>query len=774
MTSMGRFRAVLYGGAALLLSVLFVQWLRPGVSAAMPENDLWWMVPWLNHDLSGRSFWQGFGYLLSPAPLQLGQPALKLYLAGVIHGLGRTVSQVIWFSIGLHFLNAALLYGFSRLLGVGRRAGLLSGLVYLTLLVHFHAYWWPTASQHLMAVTTILALLTLFLRAEKQFSERNNGGWFYPAVLAMTLMASLQRSTVLAPVFVLAHVIVCSNGPEERIRRFDRWLPLWFLYLVYPAVALTVVGDPEITIALSQGSLPAGMRAVLLLGAGALFLSALRAVVRAWPRIGAGSRRGFIGLAGTAVLFFWAGLVLQDSRQVFLPYNAVVPFLAVFTSFLDPLQAVLRMDPSEPFHYVSAQISVFSLFLGGLWVGLFLADRRPERKPLLLLLVCYGICALYVLPSYSYSSFPLRVPSRYFIYFTPVFSILFCSVAVRLADGLLQRTRVNPLAMEVFLVLLFVGLCVSNLLAIRVEIFRGRLANTYLVYEEIRTAQLIREDLHQRGPAALPGEILFVNGVSPMPFREITPFVAVDPEQHDSFRMIAAEVLKDADIRVNVPAGTEGRVYTIDGERILDRQGAPIDLFTRLLDQAVQRMREGRKAEAFDLFYQAAQTRPFLLRYLLQSYRLEDLRWITRDLDLRGWIHRVDGLCKDWSDQPIPKRESVFALVHQEISDYLVCLFCLSYLEHHAGNEESSQRWLSQIHYLERDPAALVYRLMQVPWIAADPDLKNYAQRLNGSSYFSDPLPWRKDDYGFGRFLVRLLWSWDIRSGWDKRLGFSI
>jgi hypothetical protein len=44
----------------------------------------------------------------------------------------------------------------------------------------------------------------------------------------------------------------------------------------------------------------------------------------------------------------------------------------------------------------------------------------------------------------------------------------------------------------------------------------------------------------------------------------------------------------------------------------------------------------------------------------------------------------------------------------------------------------------------------------------------DFLETLKDPAAFGDPLPWQKDDYGFGRFIVRLISGLDIRSHYDR------
>ena len=182
------------------------------------------------------------------------------------------------------------------------------------------------------------------------------------------------------------------------------------------------------------------------------------------------------------------------------------------------------------------------------------------------------------------------------------------------------------------------------------------------------------------------------------------------------------------------------------------------DPFTPLLQQGIAALREGRETEALDLLRRAARTRPFLLRYLLGSCRLSDLRWITDPRDLRGWIREI-GAGRD---------RGTLEGIQQEVSDYALCLFSLAHLERLAGHPEVSCAWVSQIRLLERNPQRAAWWIGRLPVVRRDRAMQESLARLEDPQCFRDPVPWRLEDYGFGRFLLRLWLGWDISMGPEK------
>lgn len=759
---------MIYGSAAALLGALFVGVLRGPVRAALPENDLWWMMPTLSHYTEGQSLGQLLPFLLSPAPLILGQPVLKIYLWLGLVLFGGSTTPLLLISLAVHLANAVLLYAFSRQLALGRRVSLCAALVYLTFFAHFHAYLWPTAFQHLFAVGTILGMVSLYLHADRLDTRHRHARWWFMAMLGVTLFASLQRSTLIAPALILAHILLCSKDTNDRAARYDRWLPLFALYAIYPVTALTFIGDPIISTALSRVPLGPGLTAGALFLIVAVGLWTVRMLVRGYSRY---QHRWLLTRAVplAAALAVFAVLCLRDHRQVLLPYNALLPFVSLLTSFMDPLHKALAIDPIEPYYQFPAQAGVASLLLAAALLVLF-AVQAASRYPQRLLLIVWYVMSLLRLNVYSYL---ILAPSRYFIYLSPVAAILICWALAALVDALSARMRFKLAAGHLLMAGLVVLLCAPNVLAIRLALFRGRLANTYEIYDDVRAIHLIRDDVRSKGATRLQPGAIVVQQVLPLPLQELVASSPIRPDAYDAFRAVMAETFNDPAMRgvqVNVaPAGARA-VYVISTARVRTAAGEDMDPFTRLLDRALARLNDHRDAEALELFQRAIATRPFLLRYVLAPCDLDDVRWVTGGPDLRRWVDALGALRAGWISRPVPKYERIAAMMRQELSEYLFCLVCAAYLEHRAGHVERSRYWLAQTRFIDNDPERWLAWISTMPAVSTDGALLTFVRNVEQSDAIGDPKPWRADDYGFERFLLRLFLQWDIR-GRQRMLG---
>lgn len=755
--------------------LLFLWIVGPVIFSAVPETDLWWMIPTVSHETEGKSLGQSLRFLLGPFPLGFGQPILKLYLLLATSSHGLCIRHLILLSVLFHFGNALLLTRVSRQFGLSRDIAFFSGFMYLTIFPHFHAVLWPTAFQHVLAVFTILLVLHLYLRTEEKFQSgaSESGGRIFWAAIMAGLLASLQRSAaILVSVLLLAHILICSRTPLERQAKYDRWLPLFVVFSFYPSLSLAFVGDVIVHQAIAQWSLSPWARFFFLFGAVLASLSLIRFLVYR-PMTRPVRRFGiFLLFLGAAALF--GSLCLHDKRHLLLPYNVLVPFATTLASYLDPLPTALLIDSTEAFHFIPPQVSFYVLCVSLFLMGMFGAVFVTRHRSLLLLGIWYSIGLVHLL--HQYSSFPVFTPSRYFIYITPVFSIVFCAVLVSLGARLLRGTRLVPIFQQRFLFAFLVGLGISNLLAVRLEMHRGRLSNTFLMYEDIRAASLIRGDLvdkANRSGSAVMGP-LSVSNVVPMPFKELLDgvFSDVDPARYQNFRLTVNEIFGHRlrpEIRINEPPNNlwSHHGYILNSDRIVDSKGRSIDPFTEFFDEGIAQMKRNRTGEALRLFERAIETKPFLLRYLLTTGRLEDIRWMSNGLDMREWIRRIGEKYFLWGEAPIPKFEHTLSTMHQELSDYILCFVFVSYLKHQQGDFDGSRYALGRIWFLERNPQALVSWITSVPIVREDPGLSAFVQGLKDPWSFCDPIPWRKDDYGFGRFMVRLLFRWDIPSRWS-------
>lgn len=602
----------------------------------------------MKQHLADRSPGEALRFLFSPGPILIGQPLLKFYLAPYVLW-DWPLQRLIAVSLGFHLANALLINGVGQRLGLSPQVSRSAGWVYLCLFAHFHSFFWPTAAQHVMSLTAILGVLWLYLRTEERLSARE-GDWHrgYAATLAVGAVASLGRSTLLAPLLVLSHGLLVSRDPQERFARFIRWMPLYLLFMIYPAWSLSFVGDVILNDAIVRLPAPPLVRMAFLVGFGMVVLVLFRFFLKRNP--GRSVRRWL----GIGIGLLWVMLLLRDHRQLVLPYNGWVPWAGLWGLFLNPFQGALAVSSTEPYYYLSLLISPFFLGLSAMGALLFFKGFAAEKKGLWLLAIWYVVALIHLLNHYG--SFPVRIPSRYMIYLSPIFAWVFCAVGSHGIDHFGRALNWHERLRRAVWILTLTVLCLTNLLAIRLGVFRGKLVNSYGVYEQLRV-----ED-----------------------------------------------------------SGT-GR-----GEW------------------------------------------PFLLRMLLGAGRLSDVRWMTDGRGLREWLDTVQGHYRSWTVAPHRSWERIRAGMDRELLDYAVGQVLLAAEEVRSGRGVWARRRISELYFLEPDPGRLISWLETDKRVREDPRLSDVPVWLQDPEVFSDPLPWRQDDYGFGRFMMRLILGWDVKSRNDR------
>lgn len=761
---------------ALLFFFLWV--MLPAVWQALPETDAWWMLPGFFSHLEGKSPLGVLVYLVHPGPPLFDIPSVKIHLWFCCSLLHLPLRAMILGSVLLHLCNAGLIHRVGRQMGLDPRASLCAAFVYFAFFASFHAYFWPPAAQHLLAVLTVLLIWSDYLSVEQGTPTRGpGGGGMGLRAFFWGVLGSLQRSCLIAPAMILTHLLFCSRDARQRLERYRRWLPLLIVYPVYPIVALSTVGDLVSITAIAKNPLPAGVKIMGLL---ALALSGLW--VMAWALDRAVRRPSSTptgrrwppwvvwGMGATGLL----ALALRDSRQVLFFYNAAAPWLTAVSSFLNPIQHSLLPDSTDGYYILPPQITPFALLFSVLSLGIFFRRLASRRSPLTGLVAWYAVCLIFILfAKHIKTSFPPYIPSRYFIYLSPLVAWVSCASALWVYDRTLRRILPKAAA-EILLAGGLAFLCAANLVAARLEIFRCRLVNTYLLYDDWKTVSLIRQDLEGRiGGKPMSPPSVSVEKVSPMLFSpRASKLLPVSAIPLFNFRWLEREAFKNrsgSPWLINSPAAPEARYrYRLEGGRVVDAQGRPIDRFSQWADRAFVELQKGNRQEAMDLLLRAVRERPFFLRTLLSSCRLSDLRWITQGRGLRDWLREIDTRYARWSIGPHEKREAIRAMVERETTDYLICLVAIASLHQEQNRLPESRAWLSQTRYLEDDPADLAVWIGSSPWVKGNPSVQLFLQKLQDPFYLEHPLPWRMDDYGFGRFLLRLLTGKDIQSGWEQ------
>lgn len=761
--------AVLRG--LLAVSCVYAFWL-PWKTTFL-ENDSWWMLPVLKASTQGKSFAELLAYLLGPWPMSFGQPVLKVYLYLVTGIFTATAKPLIAVILLLHGVNAVLLYGVYRFLDLSRRIAFIAAALHAVAFAHFHALFFLSHFRHVFAMFSMLLLLLGYLGTERRMpAEKPLKLGTYWATLGLALLVSIQREAMIVVPVILAHLLLVPATRPERVARYRRWIPLFAVWMLYPAFMVAFVGDIILNESVARIACPPALKWAALLALGAAALAGIDFLIR---RIGtgSGSRKRWALIGGICGLALWVLLVSHDKRQLLLPYNALIPFGTAVTILLDPLTALFRMDSTHTLHYFPAWLPVWSFLFSGLLLRVFWIAYLRRQPQLWIWAVWYGAALTHLLRHYSNT--PPSVPSRYFYYVTPVLAVVLSCAVCRLFAWMATHLHIKEGSLELLGAALLLAVALPNLMAIPLAQWRGRMANTYFTYDDLRSARLIRDDLEASGTLSRLGtEGVAVHGVVPMPTQELVPgHSPVDPGRYENFRLAAGQIFEGVSvprIRVNEesPEAAAGRpLYRIDGQRVLGGQGRSVNPFDQRMAEGFERLDAGDREEALSSFRRALEKRPVLFRYLLGDLKLSDLRWLTGGETLRDWTRRFPDRYF-WTQDRTPKLERTRRVVEEEIWEQITGLFLVSYLLEEQGRSGEARRWMAQIRFLESDAAVLTAQLAQRPEIRGRRQILEHLDRFREPSYFQEPIPWYKDDFGFERFLLRFMTGWNVLSGWER------
>lgn len=438
------------------------------------------------------------------------------------------------------------------------------------------------------------------------------------------------------------------------------------------------------------------------------------------------------------------------------PYNFLHPFVVMLSSFLQPLKVALLTSSVKPYYYISTQPGAIGVLLLLFLVSIFIKKYFIKYKELILFFLFYFLALRFMWMRNS-------VPSRYFVYITPFFAVIFCAAFVYSYFFLINKIRFKKIIKEIILLSIFMCLFISNISAIKLEMFRGRLTNTFFIYDYIRTADIIKYDIvtHNFSGHFKPSRI-YINGIFTMPSKEYWDSCPADPLKFDTFRYTLSQVFNDSsmsNVNVNQLFGQvkENLVYTIKDSRIDNAQGKNIDQFYIDFNQAVNELRLGRNEKAAVLFQKAIERRPFLFNYVLSECNLEDLKWITGGKDMRTWIGDIVSYYNSWGEHPIEKAIHISTIMNNEIDEYIECLFYASYLKYVSGEIEKSKYLFSQIQFLEGDYNILSSWLSRKSTVQSDQHMLAF---LYDTSAFSSC--GEKNSNRFYRFLLRLVLNKDV------------
>lgn len=762
----------IYICAYILLSALFLKVIYTQIVKSVFELDLLWCIPTIARETEGLSYIKLISYLLRPLPLWFEVPSVKVYIFFLLSLFGPLAKNFIFASILFHFCCSILLFLVSKKLGLSSRISFLSALIYLTLFAHFHAYMWPMAFQHLIVVFFVLLGLNFYLKTDRLISKGENFYPFFILTLLISLVTSFcSLSILILPAMIIMHILLCLESNKDRIRKYDIWLPLFIIYLIYLLVKFGV-GDVRLTtvfrpliplfskndalnIFIHKINIPTKLSILFLMGASCLLI--FRAILVVYQRyeLRRVLKRTLITAAIIVILLL---IKFGGLKRLLIPYNIIVPFVGILASFLQPLQNALLIDSIRPYHFIPLQLSVFNFLLSFCILVLFIKNFVFNHRQLVILFIFY-ICNMIYLYLWN------PITSRYFIYLSPLFCIIFCATFDYLYSYLTKSIRFKIVTKEVVLILIFVSICIPNLLAIKLALFRGKMANTFLTYDYTRVADAIKRDLIKSDSIKqVRRKVIYINNVIPITFTQTEDF-SVSDLRNDNVKFVFKQVFNDASIDVKVnEVSKEDRSHInyfllLDGYGINDMKGKNIVAFSQYFRQALEELQLNKYMDAIDLLNKAIEERPYLLNYVLGGLKLEDLKWITNGNDMRAWINKIGCFYSvDCGPQELERTGYVSNIINKEIDEYIQCLFYMSFLKYISGDIEESKHWFSKIGFLENDYKRLYCWLVETPLVKSDTRILSFLDSLDNTSLYVSPDNYT-DRYKFEKFLFRLILS---------------
>lgn len=753
------FYVILYA----FLFFVFAAILYPPIISSFFEQDLLWFIPTMSGLIAkDMSFAKFSAFLLNPHSLWYDIPSLKLYTFLILSLLGPQAKYFIFASLIFHLASSILLFFVCKRLGLGFRTGFFSALMYLTIFAHFHSYFWPMAFQHLIVVFFVLLVLNLYLKTDRLISEGGAFRIYWGLTLMINLLASFCRASILIlPIVILTHILFCSKDDSDRVKKYGIWLPLFITYLGYPLFVLATLGDNRLSMVFARINIL--LKFPLLFFLGIVFLLLFRVVLQLYQRYQIDKMLRWVlpAVASSCIFLLLFTLkdinFLKDIKNTLFVYNFSVPFMGLLASFIHPLGNVLLIDSTRPYHFVPLQLDIFIFLLGVFLLYVFIKDFVFKNKHLIILAVWYLLSLVYL---------NLRSPlvSRYLVYISAVFCVVFSASVVYLFAYITQMSKFKAVFKDIILALLFVALCIPNILAIRLEVFRGKLANNFLLYDYIRMANIIKDNLDKKKQDITPAKIC-INNIVPMPFEIWAEVTSVDVSKYENLRYVLAQVFANnsmLDVRINQDSCGDGEYihYALNGVEINDAAGRNIDLFSQKFQRAMREIERNDLASAEGLLQEAVQTKPFLLNYILSGHRFEDLKWITNGLQIRSWLDKIILRSYNREGKPSQKTTYIRSIMNEELDAYIQCLFFLSYLKYLSGDMEESRYYFSKIRYLEKDYQTLYSWLSQIPQIRSDDRILSFLNSFNDFSFFDEGE--YHNTYEFERFIFKLIFNKEI------------
>jgi hypothetical protein len=780
---------ILYIGVFLLLCIVAFSILLGPVQRTFHQTDFWWMIPSLSYIHHHNSFWPAVGVLFfNPTLTNCGEPSMNSYLFMINTFLGCKMQDFMFVSAIVHLLCILLFYRLVRRTGFSLRVSFIAVLIYAFSFVHSFYFLWPMSAHHLSTIFFVLLVLVLFL--ETDYRVEHGKRWriiFWMTLIANLLASFCQISILVLPVGIFIYILLCSDNSAMRVRRFDLWLPLFITYLGYPLFRQLFWGYPasyqsrylnvlikllshlpfmrNLTMDMHSLRINPFVLYIFSFMTGLVFLFLLRSLLKftqKQPTLSFIKKLVFWGAVLYTVLFLitWrlrniiipigVGIPLPDFIS---PYNLIRPLVSVFISFLSPIHAVLSMNTAAPYAFIPLRSDFIWVVLFILFLIIFFKQAFFKHKELIFFLIIY-IFSLPLFTQISLLEMKKAIPSRYFIYITPFFAVIFAYSFSLIYDFFIRTIKISVFKKEMILAGFFLVICLLNISATKLILLKDKFANEFLIYDYIKGATLIQQDL-DKGLNKAGMKDICVDGVLPMPFQEYGwDFSPANPEDLDTFKYTIAQASNDTsalDICILSHKGPDKKkeVFAFDKEGVISRNGQIIDPFLKSFNAAKNELKLGNYQQARLLLEQAVKTGSFFFRYYISNWPLEDILWMANGRSAQALISDVSNLYKSWANIRINKVEYITEILNEEMKDYIESFFYLSYLSYLENNFSQSRYWYSRIHFIDDRKDKVLLFLGQQALVKSDTQIQGYMNMIK-----SDPSYKKRENLRFSTMSI--------------------
>ncbi len=689
-----------WGALFAWASVSLYRAIAPRLEYPDLEDDTLIFTPIAIQESHGKSFGEVFRFVFHLAH-EYGIPSLNIYWHLMQRFLGLEVKYYSLSLFALHHLNALLFWVLlARGFRMGIAASAFSAIFFLVYSPQFHAYLWPISFQHLSVLSGVFLTLILYRETENRIAQgAPRALWWKKATVAAAVLSSLLRVTIFLAPFHIALDIFCTSGSEQEIRRRLRWwTPLFLVYLPFRILSFFRGAEGQaisVRLLFLDLGVPYWVIGALLLAASVsilLFLHRLWKLVN--DPLSTVRRRMFAQYSPMTT--FIAGCVFA-----LLSLGHIAPWILAFKLSWIPEASLYKTLLYDRWHVVTLPAvlkggptltEALSFFVLLLFAYVCFRSLR-ERLPFLgwYLVACAGV-----------AQFDTRIPSRYYIYLSPLVAVC---VATLISEGGGFVLRKMKLSAKLFLGTAMAGIAAFLILAhtttLQTRLSLSRLPGLITHYDYVLAAETIRQDLASHPEKAehlrQPQGGLHVCGIQPAWFfMQNHAMIAPDwdAETFHPFKYVLGATLhwpieRATEVRVNGPCRPGEICYAVARDGVYDAEGNNLDPFYRNFKEGMRRFYAGENREALAMLTEAVQARPFFFRYLAPGIPPEEFshpsgRTLLELINqLTWWI--------------IPTQEFRFEWVKKEHLNHLHALAVMAYLEDLEGIRSRSSQTLETL-----------------------------------------------------------------------------